>query len=153
MRLFGRLRFPAAAGLTYQFLAELQAGLQSGTHLRLSIFPEDSIGTASTASGQPGQSDEVCGEKPPGSEGGASDDVSEIVLGSFLPPADGRQAWGGNHGCDDATHVGPPEQPCGGSYRHFPGQTFDASGDFEWTCPFTANYILQVAVGESVITC
>ena len=60
MRLLGRLRFPAAAGLTYQFLAELQAGLQSGTHLRLSISPEDSIGTASTASGQPGQSDEVC---------------------------------------------------------------------------------------------
>jgi hypothetical protein len=32
------LRFPAAAGLTYKFLAALQAGVQSGTHLRLSNF-------------------------------------------------------------------------------------------------------------------
>ena len=54
------LRFPAAAGLTYKFAAVLQAGLQSGTHLRLAISPDGSIGTASTERGQPGQGDEVC---------------------------------------------------------------------------------------------
>ena len=55
------LRFSAAAGLTYKFAAALHAaGPQSGTHLRLAIFPDGSVGTASTASGQPGQSDEVC---------------------------------------------------------------------------------------------
>ena len=63
----------------------------------------------------------------------------------------GRQAWGESHGCADATQVGPPEQaPCDGSYRHFPGQTFDASGDFEWTCPFSANYVLQVTANCDV---
>jgi hypothetical protein len=55
------LRFPAAAGLTDKFAAALPAaGAQSGTHRRLAIFPDGSVGTASSSSGQPGQGDEVC---------------------------------------------------------------------------------------------
>ena len=142
------LRFPAAAGLTYQFLAALLAGQQSGTHLRLAIYPDGAVGTASAARGQPGQGDDVCGERPPGAEGGASDDVAEMRLGSFLAPAAGREAWGARHGC--ATRVGPPEQPCSGSYRHFPGQSFELGDDFEWTCPFSALYILQITANCDV---
>jgi hypothetical protein len=144
------LRFPAAAGLTYKFSVALQKDQQSGTHLRLAIFPQDSIGTASTGSGQPGQTEGVCGEIAPGSEGGASDDVVEMSLGSWVGPSDGRPTWGERNDCEDMTHVGPPDQPCDGSYRHFPGQSFDDNDKYEWTAPFTANYIMQVTANCDV---
>jgi hypothetical protein len=114
------------------------------TQLRMAIFPPDSIGTASTDSGRPGQTDShSCSEAVSGTGGGALDDVMEMPLGSWTSPTEGRKAYGELYGCDDTTHVGM-NHTCDGSYRHFPGQTFGNDAIFEWTCPFTANYFLQV---------
>ena len=78
-------------------------------------------------------------------------DTGEISIGSFAAPAGGRQSWGeaqceagDAECCADGTRVGPPEEPCGGSYRHFPGQSFGSSGDWSWVCPYTGKYILLV---------
>jgi hypothetical protein len=79
-----RRSFPAASGLTYQFSTMLKPSLQNGTHLRMAIFPPDSIGTASTDSGKPGQTEShSCSEAVAGAEGGALDDVIEMPLGSW----------------------------------------------------------------------
>ena len=29
-----------------------------------------------------------------------------------------------------------PEDPCDGSYRHFPGQSYPAEAAWEWTAPY-----------------
>ena len=46
--------------------------------------------------------------------------------------------------CEAPTRVGPPEAPCDGNYRHFPGQDFGPSGSWTWTAPMTGEYILLV---------
>jgi hypothetical protein len=122
------VRILATAGITYKFLTTLQSG--SGTHLRLAIYQPDSIGTAATDStpAAPGtRSGKNCKNTPTGG-GGAADDVAEITLGVFGGPADGRQAWGALHGCEDATRVGPDDRPCDGPYVHFPGQVAAGKG-------------------------
>ena len=76
-----------------------------------------------------------------------------MKLGSWGAPGDGRPSLGDQHRCPDLTRVGPPEsQPpgCGGEDRYFPGQSFPANRTWDWTAPFTANYVLQVTANCQV---
>ena len=119
------------AGFTYNFTATLRGAngtaSQSAAHLRLSIYPPESITTA-------GDGSNGC-DLPPGFSGQAHD-VGEISLGAFAAAAGGRQSWGESKCssgvdsacCTDPTRVGPASEPCGGTYRHFPGQDFGSSG-------------------------
>eukprot|EP01051_Picozoa_sp_SAG22_P004875 SAG22_NODE_274_length_13178_cov_17.793715_8_plen_831_part_00 len=96
---------------------------------------------------------------PPAAQGLQSQDVTEMTFGTWGSPAHG-QTWGEQHRCPDLTRVGPdltrvgpPEsQPagCGGQYRYFPGQSFPSNHTWDWTAPFTANYVLQVTANCDV---
>jgi hypothetical protein len=132
------LRFPAAAGLTYRFAATLQSG---ASFLRLAVFAPESIGSASDPGGA---SQSSCRLPLASTDGAVSNDVAEIPLGTW---GQNGQTWGDLHGCEDKTRVGPPEQRdgCDGEYRHFPGQSFPDTGDWEWTAAFTGVYILKVS--------
>ena len=133
------LQFPAGAGLTYQFSAALKEDSQAA-HVRLAIFPPEAIGSASNT-GSPSQSDCVL---PPAVQNLASTDVTEMRLGTWGSPMHG-ETWGQQHGCPESTRVGPPEQGgCDGEYRYFAGQSFPTNRTWDWTAPFTANYMLQV---------
>eukprot|EP01051_Picozoa_sp_SAG22_P000445 SAG22_NODE_12_length_33707_cov_70.427118_9_plen_1105_part_00 len=75
-----------------------------------------------------------------------------MTFGTWGSPEHG-QTWGEQHRCPDLTRVGPPEsQPagCGGQYRYFPGQSFPSNHTWDWTAPFTANYVLQVTANCDV---
>ena len=77
-----------------------------------------------------------------------------VKNGGFRPgqwgsPAHG-QTWGQRHGCADPTRVGPPESEpagCGGEYRYFPGEAFGTDAAWDWSAPFTADYVLRGADG------
>eukprot|EP01052_Picozoa_sp_SAG31_P003346 SAG31_NODE_127_length_23612_cov_39.709863_12_plen_775_part_00 len=141
------LKFSAGAGLTYQVLAVLRAG-SAAAHLRLAIFPPEAIGSASST----GAASESNCQLPPAAHDLQSKDVTEMTFGTWGSPAHG-QTWGEQHRCPDLTRVGPPEsQPagCGGQYRYFPGQSFPSNHTWDWTAPFTANYVLQVTANCDV---
>ena len=75
-----------------------------------------------------------------------------MKLGTWGSPEHG-QTWGQQHGCPDPTRVGPPESEpagCGGEYRYFPGQSFGSNAAWEWSAPFTADYVLQVTANCDV---
>eukprot|EP01050_Picozoa_sp_SAG11_P018027 SAG11_NODE_2668_length_3114_cov_1.714096_1_plen_866_part_00 len=139
------LRFFAAAGLTYQILANLREE-SAAAHLRLAIFPPEAIGSASST----GVASESNCQLPPAAQDLQSKDVAEMTFGTWGSPAHG-QTWGEQHRCPDLTRVGPPEQGgCGGQYRYFPGQSFPSNHTWDWTAPFTANYVLQVTANCDV---
>eukprot|EP01050_Picozoa_sp_SAG11_P003868 SAG11_NODE_231_length_11932_cov_40.992817_4_plen_1147_part_00 len=139
------LKFSAGAGLTYQVLAILRAG-SAAAHLRLAIFPPEAIGSASST----GAASESSCELPPAAQGLQSKDVTEMTFGTWGSPVHG-QSWGDQHRCADLTRVGPPEQGgCDGQYRYFPGQSFPSNYTWDWTAPFTANYVLQVTANCDV---
>eukprot|EP01052_Picozoa_sp_SAG31_P026830 SAG31_NODE_2460_length_5658_cov_8.348084_2_plen_916_part_00 len=141
------LKFSAGAGLTYQVLAILRAG-SAAAHLRLAIFPPEAIGSASSTGAASGSSCRL----PPAAQDSQSQDVTEMTFGTWGSPTHG-QTWGEQHRCEDLTRVGPPEsQPagCGGQYRYFPGQSFPSNHTWDWTAPFTANYVLQVTANCDV---
>ena len=140
------LNFKPTAGFTYRFAAASRPGSEAGARLQLAIYPPDAIGGTSGA--PPGG---CAGSTPTTTSGGAAD-VGELRLGTFLSPPEGsgRQSWGdaacagGNAGCcNDPTTV-ETAGGCGGTYRHFPGQRFGDSDEWEWTCPYTGKYIVQV---------
>eukprot|EP01052_Picozoa_sp_SAG31_P035670 SAG31_NODE_4336_length_3343_cov_11.270962_2_plen_747_part_00 len=141
------LRFSAAAGLTYQILMILREE-SAAVHLRLAIFPPEAIGSASSTSAA---SESSC-QLPPAAQDLQSKDVTEMTFGTWGSPAHG-QTWGEQHSCPDLTRVGPPESyppGCGGQYRYFPGQSFPSNHTWDWTAPFTANYVLQVTANCDV---
>eukprot|EP01051_Picozoa_sp_SAG22_P007036 SAG22_NODE_481_length_9943_cov_50.747562_6_plen_782_part_00 len=141
------LKFSAGAGLTYQVLAVLRAG-SAASHLRLAIFPPEAIGSASST----GAASESNCQLPPAAQDLQSKDVTEMTFGTWGSPAHG-QTWGEQHHCPDLTRVGPPESDppgCGGQYRYFPGQSFPLNHTWDWTAPFTANYVLQVTANCDV---
>eukprot|EP01050_Picozoa_sp_SAG11_P002929 SAG11_NODE_156_length_14147_cov_10.367597_4_plen_438_part_00 len=141
------LKFSAGAGLTYQVLAVLTAG-SVAAHLRLAIFPPEAIGSASST----GVASESNCQLPPAAQDLQSKDVTEMTFGTWGSPVHG-QTWGEQHRCDDLTRVGPPESDppgCGGQYRYFPGQSFPTNHTWDWTAPFTANYVLQVTANCDV---
>eukprot|EP01051_Picozoa_sp_SAG22_P008661 SAG22_NODE_674_length_7971_cov_12.852261_3_plen_607_part_00 len=75
-----------------------------------------------------------------------------MTFGTWGSPAHG-QTWGEQHRCPDLTRVGPPESDppgCGGQYRYFPGQSFPSNHTWDWTAPFTGNYVLQVTANCDV---
>ena len=85
--------------------------------------------------------------------------VAEMKMGSFEGPAGGRPSWGAHQCqeegadsrcCEDPSRVGPPEQPCGGTYRHFPGQTFEPTSEWEWTAPSTGEFLMKVVMNCDV---
>eukprot|EP01052_Picozoa_sp_SAG31_P025793 SAG31_NODE_2285_length_6011_cov_5.276556_6_plen_680_part_00 len=155
------LRFRPTAGMTYSFQVHLKDG-SDATHIRFSIFPPDSIASKAAGSELEAEMATMFGR---GSADGCDvhsllenvarndGNVVDIKMGSFAAPADGRQSWGdfmcqqegaGSRCCEDPTHVGPPSQPCGGTYRHFPGETFDSTAHWEWTAPSTGEFLLKV---------
>eukprot|EP01050_Picozoa_sp_SAG11_P017933 SAG11_NODE_2642_length_3138_cov_2.834814_2_plen_774_part_00 len=140
------LKFPAGAGLTYKILAVLKAG-SAAAHLRLAIFPPEAIGSASTSAGSASES--AC-ELPPSAQGLQSKDATEMTFGTWGSPAHG-QTWGEQHRCADLTRVGPPESDgCDGEYRYFAGQSFSTNHTWDWTAPFTADYVLQLTANCDV---
>eukprot|EP01052_Picozoa_sp_SAG31_P027801 SAG31_NODE_2633_length_5345_cov_70.416317_2_plen_781_part_00 len=139
------LKFPAGAGLTYQILAVLKDG-SAAAHLRLAIFPPEAIGSASST----GAASESSCQLPPSVEGSRSNDVTEMTFGTWGSPAHG-QTWGEQHRCADLTRVGPPESDgCDGEYRYFAGQAFPTNHTWDWTAPFTADYLLQLTANCDV---
>ena len=77
-------------------------------------------------------------------------DVTEMTFGTWESPAHG-QTWGEQHRCPDLTRVGPPEQGgCDGEYRYFAGQSFPTNHTWDWTAPFTADYVLQLTANCDV---
>ena len=64
----------------------------------------------------------------------AADDTTEMKLGAWPgPAAGGRQSWAESHDCDPASdRVGPPEAPCAGSFRHFPGEHHNSTESWHW---------------------
>eukprot|EP01052_Picozoa_sp_SAG31_P021467 SAG31_NODE_1662_length_7590_cov_24.800828_4_plen_765_part_00 len=143
------LKFPAGAGLTYQILAALKDG-SAAAHLRLAIFPPEAIGSASNT-GAGSVSESAC-ELPPSSQALQSKDVTEMTFGTWGSPAHG-QTWGEQHRCADLTRVGPPESDppgCDGEYRYFAGQSFPTNHTWDWTAPFTADYVLQLTANCDV---
>ena len=125
-------------GLPDNFTAMLRNATGSATHLRFAIYPPESITTDEDAPAAGGSN---CPNLPSTFDTPAHD-TGEITLGSFAAPAGGRQSWGeakceaGDADCcADGTRVGPAQEPCSGSYRHFSGQDFGSSGDWSWTCP------------------
>ena len=150
-------RLEATAGLTYKFNATLQQG--GGSFLRFAIYPPDSMGTAKTGgAATPPSAAQGCGDLvwASGVPAGAAvaDDTTEMKLGSWAgPAAGGRQSWAEIHGCDPASdRVGPPEAPCAGTFRHFPGQHYNMTESWFWTCPFTATYLLQITGNCECVT-
>ena len=147
------LKFTPTAGFTYNMSATLRGADSAAAHLRLSIYPPESISTADDA----GSADSLGCDLPPEFSEPAHD-VGEIPIGSFTGPTGGRQSWGevncetGNAPgcCEDPSRVGPPEAPCDGNYRHFPGQDFGPSGSWTWTAPMTGEYILLVTANCDV---
>eukprot|EP01051_Picozoa_sp_SAG22_P013312 SAG22_NODE_1476_length_4329_cov_2.702128_1_plen_560_part_00 len=149
------IKFKPTAGFTSVFGASLHDAAGTGVHLRLAIYPPDSISTTDEF-GTPGQS-LGCDLPPVFTE--PAHDVGEITLGAFVGPGAGRQSWGeakcasgddrASSCCVDPSRVGPPEAPCDGNYRHFPGQSFTRNGTWPWTCPYTGEYILQVSRGAT----
>ena len=84
---------------------------------------------------------------PPAAADLAAGDFTEMKLGTWGSPAHG-QTWGQQHGCPDPTRVGPPESEpagCGGEYRYFPGEAFGTDAAWDWSAPFTADYVLRRA--------
>eukprot|EP01052_Picozoa_sp_SAG31_P030125 SAG31_NODE_3063_length_4730_cov_6.014900_2_plen_851_part_00 len=140
------LKFPAGAGLTYRILAVLKED-SAAAHLRLAIFPPEAIGSASSTGAAGGSACQL----PPSAQGLLqSKDVTEMTFGTWGLPEHG-QTWGQQHHCPDLTRVGPPEQGgCDGQYRYFPGQSFPTNHTWDWTAPFTANYVLQVTANCDV---
>ena len=150
-------RFRATAGLTYKFNATLQQS--GGSFLRFAIYQPDSMGTAKTGgASSPPVAAQGCGDLPDLASGilagaAAADDTTEMKLGAWAGPAAGGRSWAEVNNCrPDADRVGPPGQECSGSYRHFPGQVFNSSADWFWTCPFTATYLLQVTGNCECVT-
>eukprot|EP01051_Picozoa_sp_SAG22_P000238 SAG22_NODE_5_length_41775_cov_111.520971_1_plen_1241_part_00 len=160
------LRFHPTAGMTYSFRVHLKDG-SDATHIGFAIFPPDSI--ASQADGSEATVDMAAMFGGGGDGGGCelppllqrADDpnpnIVDLQMGSFSGPVGGRPSWGdlkcqeqqqvgaeSSRCCEEPTRVGPPEQPCGGTYRHFPGQTFDAVQEWEWTAPSTGEFLLKV---------
>eukprot|EP01052_Picozoa_sp_SAG31_P030595 SAG31_NODE_3152_length_4614_cov_10.127132_4_plen_667_part_00 len=139
------LKFLAGAGLTYHILAVLRED-SAAAHLRLAIFPPEAIGNASSTGAASGSSCQL----PPSVEDLQLNDVTEMTFGTWGSPAHG-QTWGEQHRCADLTRVGPPEQGgCDGEYRYFAGQSFPTNHTWDWTAPFTANYVLQVTANCDV---
>ena len=147
------LKFKPTAGFTYRFHAQRgRGGAQAASRLQVVIYPPEAVGAGASGEELTAQMAEMFGA--PGAQaggprcaaaggfGGGAEDVGEIRLGSFLAPADGRPTWAAVHGCEgsEAANVGPPEAPCGGTYRQYPGQDFGDSGEWEWTCPYTGEY-------------
>ena len=126
------LRLPAVAGITYNFDTSLRSG--SAAHMRLAIFPPDSIGTASRSTGGSDVQDDCTVEQP---HGGAADDVADIELGDFPGPGNGRQTWGELNNCDDPTRAGPPGEECGEQNTDFPACFLCHPSSLE-TMPFIA---------------
>ena len=158
-------RLEATAGLTYKFNATLQQG--GGSFLRFAIYQPDSMGTAKTGGAAPPPSAaQGCGDMSDLAPGlcvprhllagaAVADDTTEMKLGSWAGPAGGgRPSWAEVHSCPDpaSDRVGPPGQECSGTYRHFPGQEFNPSADWFWTCPFTATYLLQITGNCECVT-
>ena len=147
------LKFTPTAGFTYNMSATLRGNASAAAHIRLSVYPPESISTTDDA----GNVDSLGCDLPPKFSEPAHD-VGEIKIGSFAGPASGRQSWGaakcatGNAPgcCEDPTRVGPPEAPCDGNYRHFPGQDFGPGGSWTWTAPMTGEYILLVTANCDV---
>eukprot|EP01052_Picozoa_sp_SAG31_P028132 SAG31_NODE_2689_length_5243_cov_3.364697_1_plen_540_part_10 len=165
------LRFHPTAGMTYAFRAHLKDG-SAATHIRFAIFPPDSI--AANADGG-----EVAAEMAAMFDGHGSSshedgdcelpnlmqqihadpNVVDMKLGRFAAAAGGRLSWGASkceqeadlQCCEDPTRVGPPEQLCGGSYRHYPGETFDSISEWEWTAPSTGEFLLKVTSNCDVL--
>eukprot|EP01052_Picozoa_sp_SAG31_P029471 SAG31_NODE_2932_length_4897_cov_9.890163_1_plen_1249_part_00 len=139
------LKFAAGAGLSYQFSAVLNAE-SAAAHLRLAIFPPEAIGTASST----GTATESSCQLPPAAQGLQSTDVVEMAFGIWAAPQHG-QTWGEQHRCADLTRVGPPERGgCDGEYRYFAGQSFPTNHTWDWTAPFTAQYMLQITANCDV---
>eukprot|EP01052_Picozoa_sp_SAG31_P009682 SAG31_NODE_514_length_14714_cov_78.431269_2_plen_764_part_00 len=139
------LKFPAGSGLTYQILAVLRED-SAAAHLRLAIFPPEAIGSTSTT----GVASESSCQLPPSAQGLQSNDVTEMTFGTWGSPAHG-QTWGEQHRCADLTRVGPPESDgCDGEYRYFAGQSFPTNHTWDWTAPFTADYVLQLTANCDV---
>eukprot|EP01052_Picozoa_sp_SAG31_P034251 SAG31_NODE_3976_length_3702_cov_6.141549_2_plen_852_part_00 len=139
------LKFPAAAGLSYRFSAVLNAG-SAAAHLRLAIFPPEAIGTASST----GTATESSCQLPPAAQDLESTDVVEMAFGTWGAPRHG-QTWGEQRRCADLSRVGPPEQGgCDGEYRYFAGQSFPTNHTWDWTAPFTAQYMLQITANCDV---
>ena len=115
------LKFPAGAGLTYQFSAALRAD-SLAAHLRLAIFPPEAIGTSS-ASNTGSASQSNCVLPPTAARTLDSTDVTEMKLGNWGGSLEHGQTWGQRAGCPESTRVGPPEEDggCDGEYRYFPG--------------------------------
>eukprot|EP01052_Picozoa_sp_SAG31_P039059 SAG31_NODE_5338_length_2600_cov_4.566506_1_plen_411_part_10 len=83
-----------------------------------------------------------CADNKPSSS--TTDDVTEFRLGRWIAADVGRPSWEEIHNCQPTSdRIGPPDQPCSGSYRHFPGHSYNDSASWEWTCPFSATYLLQ----------
>eukprot|EP01050_Picozoa_sp_SAG11_P024269 SAG11_NODE_5117_length_1658_cov_7.623477_2_plen_211_part_00 len=160
------LKFMPTGGFTYNLSATLRPAPPEGSgaggevaaaHLRLAIYPPESISSAGdgeTAAGA-GQGGGGC-ELPHEFESTAHD-VGELTVGTFVGAGVGRQSWGEQHCaagieqcCDDGSRVGPPETPCDGSYRHFAGRAFGPQADWQWACPLTGQYILQVSANCDV---
>ena len=142
------LKFRPTAGFTYTFGTTLTSG--SAAHLRYAIYPEQAISSAGSATAAAGNLEENnCDLGPEFAE--HQNDVGEVKLGTFGAAGGGRDSWGEKYCkagdascCDDASRVGPAEAPddaCDGGYRHFPGESFGDSDDWEWTCPLTGQYV------------
>eukprot|EP01051_Picozoa_sp_SAG22_P005321 SAG22_NODE_312_length_12614_cov_4.783540_9_plen_2027_part_00 len=153
------LRFHPTAGMTYSFRVHLKDG-SAATHIRLGIYPPDSIAANADCREAAAEMAAMFGggggcELPPLLQrvDGPNPNVVDMKMGSFTGPAGGRPSWGDlkcdqdgaeSRCCEDPTRVGPPEQPCGGTYRHYPGETFAAEEEWEWTAPSTGEFLLKV---------
>jgi hypothetical protein len=154
--------------MTYQFKADLQGlpggGSSDATHIRYAIYPPESItsgdSTATEAAAQLSTmfgASSGCDVKLLDGAAAAQPDAVEMKLGTFKGPAAESQAWGDVHCsegdqtcCEEPEAVGPPEAPCDGNYRHYPGETFPATSEWEWTAPSTGAFLLRISANCDV---
>ena len=83
--LFFLLKFPAAAGLSYQVSTVLNAE-SAAVDLRLAIFPLEAIGTASST----GAATESSCQLPSAAQGLQSTDVVEMAFSTWGAPRHGQ---------------------------------------------------------------
>lgn len=129
------LRLRGVAGLTYDFGVELEkVGLVStGTHFNVGVFHENAVG---------------------GTDSAEQINASDFALGPWT--AAGKTTYAQLHNCKgDADTLS--RVPCGGDesdvgdFRVHPGEgPFQANSSFEWPCPATGTYFVQVTANCDV---